>query len=162
MTYTDYSRRRRYMETLLDTYWKRFNSDYLYQLQEHHKYSSKRAGKDRLIVGDVVIIKEDDMLPRGRWKKGIITRLIAGKDGYARGAAIKCIVNNKSTEYERPIQKVIPFELVPDSSLDDNTFDDSSSKTFEPNIIIGTHPLTKVRRRAAIVGEIQRRRENHS
>ena len=176
LTYSDFNRRRRYLESLLDMYWKRFSTDYMYELREQHKYASKKAGKDVLVVGDIVLIKDDDMLPRGRWKQGILTRLIVGKDGRVRGAAVRCIVKGKPVEYERPIQRLIPFEIAPESTPDlevpnipETTAPNPLESSAVPETALPRHsvidrdrPPTRIRRRAAIVGENVRRRENQS
>ena len=120
----------RYLDSLLTKYWKRFSTDYLGELREQHMYSSKKAGKSVLVNGDVVLIKDDDLLPRGRWKKGVVTRLIRGKDDQVRGAVIRCIVNDKQVEYERPVQRLVPFELIPERSCDTIDLHDSNESTL--------------------------------
>ena len=45
------------------------------------------------IVDDMVIIKDDDKLPRLRWKKGVIQELITGRDNNVRGAVVRVIDN---------------------------------------------------------------------
>ena len=100
------------------------------------------------------------MLPRGRWKKGVVTRLIPGRDGQVRGAAIRCIVNGKQVEYERPVQRLVPFELIPerpDCTVDDPTASTISESSNCPDVPTAT---TRVRRRAAVTGEMLRRYTN--
>ena len=63
--------------------------------------------------GDMVIIKDDDNSPRNRWKKGVINELIVGKDSEVRGAIIRvCDKKNKVHTLKRPIQRLIPLELL--------------------------------------------------
>ena len=146
-------------------YWKRFCTDYLNKLREQHIYSSTKPGNPRLLKGDVVIIKDDDLLPRGKWKKGVITQLIQGKDGKIRGAVIKCFIKDKYVEYERPIQRLVPFELVPELNSNDSasipTIDvDSASTSQQDCINLPNEIPIKERRLAAIAGERFRRSTN--
>ena len=109
-----------------------------------------------MVCGDVVLINDDDMIPRSKWKKGVISKLIHGKDGIVRGAVIKCFIKNTHVEYERPIQRLIPFELIPESSAEDTSVPNLKDSPVEIN---DTHKgiAQRPRRRAAVEGEIRRR-----
>ena len=111
--------------------------------------------------------------PRGQWKKGIVIRLITGKDGHVRGAVVKCIVSGKPSEYERPIQRLVPFEIVPDSTTQNSTefqqtevptitkdLDNSDAIHASNTDIKDVCSTTRPRRHAAIIGENERRRTN--
>ena len=37
----------------------------------------------------MVLIKDDDITPRNKWKKGVIDELIKGSDGEVRGATLR-------------------------------------------------------------------------
>ena len=73
--------RLKYLETLLDHYWSRFNIEYMNELRERH-LSNLRGKKDddrELHVGDMVLIK-DDALKRNQWGQGVVEKLIVGND----------------------------------------------------------------------------------
>ena len=102
-------KRRKYLETVLTHFWKRWRDDYLTQLREHHRPSKKEGPTVR--VGDVVSVKEDK-IPRHNWSMARVQRLVTGRDGKVRAAVIK--VHDKRgnlTQMYRPLQKLFPFEL---------------------------------------------------
>ena len=98
----------RYLQSLIDLYWKRFSHEYLTELHQHHINSSKHNYETRckLLLGDVVLIK-DDKFKRNVWKRGRIENLIQGSDGKVRGALLK----TTNDFIKRPIQKIIPLEV---------------------------------------------------
>ncbi len=57
---------------------------------------------------DVVIVVDENKLPRERWKLGHVTELVNGSDGVFRGAKVdKLFDGNKHHEMERSIQKLV-------------------------------------------------------
>ena len=63
-------------------------------LREHQTYNRKKYHSfNKLIVDNMVIIKDDDRLPRLRWKKGVMQELITGRDNNVRGAVVRVIDN---------------------------------------------------------------------
>ena len=56
---------------------------------------------------------KDVNLPRLRWKKGRITKLIKGNDGLVRGVSLDTVVSttNKTQCINRPLQHIIPLQL---------------------------------------------------
>ena len=102
-------KRGKYLETVLTHFWNRWRNDYLTQLREHHRPSQKQGPTVK--VGDVVCIKEDKV-PRQSWKIARVQRLLTGKDGKVRAAAIRVHKEGgKLTEMYRPLQKLFPIEL---------------------------------------------------
>ena len=174
LTYSSFSKKLRYLESLLEMYWRRFNTDYLSELREQHIYNSRKTKKSNVIMkDDVVMIKDDEKQPRGQWKKGIVIRLITGKDGHVRGAVVKCMVSGKPSEYERPIQRLVPFEIIPDSTTQNSTefqqteiptstkdLDNSDAIHASNTDIKDVCSTPRPRRHAAIIGENERRRTN--
>ena len=62
-------------------------------------------------IGDVVIVKGEEK-NRGKWKMGIVERLIVGRDGLFRGAELR--VGTERT-LERAVQHLYPLELSCDT-----------------------------------------------
>ena len=60
-------KRLKYIETILDHFWKRWSSEYLTALREYHTYNKTKNVCNIPQVNDVVIIKEDK-LPRQQWR----------------------------------------------------------------------------------------------
>lgn len=90
-------------------FWKLWSLDYLQQLQVRSKW---RVPTKNIGVGDIVIIKEDN-LPAGKWALGRVQELHPGKDGYVRVVSIK----TKSSLLKRPINKLI---LLPINTAKDD------------------------------------------
>ena len=124
-----FSRRMKHIGELLQHFWKRWRNEYLRGLREYHRNSfSRKVGDNFITVGDVVII-HDENLPRSRWKMGKVLSLIAGKDGFVRGAKLK-VISNKGIPnvVERPLQKLFPLEV---SEAKDQTANERQVKDVE-------------------------------
>ena len=93
---------------------KRFYNEYILALRERHQYDrqSHHPHLQNVSIGDIVLVK-DVNLPRLRWKKGRITKLIKGNDGLVRGVSLDTVVSttNKTQCINRPLQHIIPLEL---------------------------------------------------
>ena len=64
-------------------------------------------------VGDVVLTKDDEPVPRCKGRLGKISQLVVGRDGQVRGAKLKAISKGgQQTTMFRLIQKLVPFEIV--------------------------------------------------
>ena len=106
---------------------------------------------------DMVIIKDDDNLPRNRWKKGVVNELIVGKDSEVRGAIIRvCGKKNKVHTLKRPIQRLIPLELLrEDCEKNERYVVDNDSTVGKQEVT--KSKSTRPRRSAAATGELIRR-----
>ena len=105
--------RYKYLRKILEHYRNRFFKEYLTELHQHHLYTRGKGNYDeycRLLLGDVVLIK-DDSLKQNFWSKGKVEKLIVGKDGEVRGALLKVINNDKVSYINRPVQKIVPLEV---------------------------------------------------
>lgn len=65
--------------------------------------NGKRA---RLKEGDVVLFKGEEK-NRGKWKIGVVSKLIPGRDGIVRAVRLGAV----RSYHERPIQFLYPMEL---------------------------------------------------
>ncbi|GFV76002.1 DUF5641 domain-containing protein [Trichonephila clavipes] len=79
-------------------FWKRWQIDYLNSIQGRTKWKS---GTSNIKIGDVVIIKEDN-LPPSVWPLGKVISTHPGKDGIVRVVTLKI----KKGLYQRPIVKL--------------------------------------------------------
>lgn len=84
-------------------------NEYLRWLRERHnqQHGNKSSAPT---VGEVVIIKSDEK-NRGKWKIGIVGKVIRGIDGVVRGAKIRT-----GTSVERAVQHLFPLELSCDKT----------------------------------------------
>ena len=98
---------------------------------------------------------KDVNLPRLRWKKGRITKLIKGNDVLVRGVPLDTIVSitNKTQCINRPLQHIIPLDLKgtqqsnKNIEIIDNCNSEPAIKSDEP----------RLRRVAAVNADILRR-----
>ena len=99
-----FSLRFKYISKLIDDMWKRWKFEYLTSIRE---YQTNKTDKVTLLPkeGDVVLIHDDG--PRLKWKMGLITEILEGKDHCIRVVRLKT-ENGKTT---RPVTKLYPLEL---------------------------------------------------
>ena len=86
--------------------------------------------KPKLILGDVVIIKENNLKPM-HWKRGRIIELLSGKDAEIRGVKLQSTSPTGKLVYiNRSVQMIMPIEIASASDFNgQNT--DYISKTSE-------------------------------
>ncbi|XP_026317449.1 uncharacterized protein LOC113228388 [Hyposmocoma kahamanoa] len=89
--------------------WQRWSNEYLHQLQTKSKWLKP---KENLSVGDLVILKEDN-IPAGKWAMARVTDLHPGADGYVRVVTIQ----TQNSTLKRPITKLAPLPKRESSNL---------------------------------------------
>lgn len=102
-------RRWSYVQALMQGFWKRWTTEYLPQLQVRGKWTAKSTN---LKIGDLVIIKEDMVVP-GRWKMGRVLQTHPGSDGTVRVVTLR---TSNGNEMKRPVVKLcrLPIEAEND------------------------------------------------
>ena len=111
-TMNSLTRRAKYLSSLLDHYWKKWRIDYLTNIRELHRSSSKtqRGIMDLITEGNIVVVQDD--LPRTLWSLGKVESLIKGKDKQVRGAVVRTkLRGKKELLLKRPINKLYPIEV---------------------------------------------------
>ena len=88
-------------QQIVQHFWRRWSSEYLTSLQQRFKWTSKRAD---LQVGDLVIVKEDN-LPPNKWKMGRVILVHPGEDALVRVVTVK----TGTGEVKRPVVKLCPI-----------------------------------------------------
>ena len=89
----------------------------MFALRERHVHNVNSSGNIMIKKGDVVLV-HDDILPRLKWKLGLVTEVYVGADGLVRSAEVKIgkVLTN------RPISKLYPLEVTAqDTVLTDHT-----------------------------------------
>ena len=104
-------KRHKYIQSLIDHFWKRWSNEYLVELREHHKKFKNTKCLPAPRLNDVVLIK-DDNLKRSDWKMVKITELIRSKDNNIRAAKLDTRSNGKLVHICRPINKLFPLEIT--------------------------------------------------
>ena len=83
----DLRKRAKYLKQCKDALWRRWRNEYMRALRERHdlRHHGKTA---KIQQGDVVLIKGDEK-NRGKWKIGVVTKLIPGRDGVVRAVELR-------------------------------------------------------------------------
>ena len=123
-------KRARYLKRYKEAVWKHWTGEYVRSLRERH--TIKHSGEERhLNVDEVLLIKSEDK-NRGKWKIGVVTDLIKGRDGIVRAAKLRvgasCI--------ERAVRHLFPLELSCDrrrDGMDDPTQLHAEAPVFRPS-----------------------------
>lgn len=111
-------RRWKYIQYLMQTFWKRWENEYLPQCQVRGRWLSKTRP---LKINDVVIIKGESTHPT-RWKLGRVIKLHPGRDDIIRVVTLKTA---NGTELCRPIVKLCRLPIQEDE-------DDVETTEFQP------------------------------
>ena len=100
LSYRSFSLLRRWhlCQALVRHFWKRWSAEYLTSLQ---KFSKWHRPSKNLAVGDVVVLREDGMVPT-KWPIARIVGVHTGKDGVVRVATVK----TPTGTYTRPATKL--------------------------------------------------------
>ena len=107
----DITRRVKHLNIILSHFWKRWRREYLSELRDAHRSSSKGHTGDRSPnVGDIVVF-HDDNHPRLMWKLGKVEGLLEGHDGIVRGALVRVHSRMGSVVLKRPVQLLYPLEI---------------------------------------------------
>lgn len=89
------------IKTILSTYWKRWQDEYLHTLQTRQKWNTdSRPVRE----GEVVLIMRDNSPPL-HWPLGIVHKIFFGDDGRVRVA----LVRTKTGTLKRPIIRLCPL-----------------------------------------------------
>ena len=110
------TKRMKHLSCTLNQFWSRWQREYLLELRENHRYGRRRTGNERIRVGDVVVLHNEDK-HRGFWKLGLVEKLLTGLDGKPRGAVVHVHQRgNSTTLLRRPVQRLYPIAVGPPNS----------------------------------------------
>lgn len=101
-----YRRRWRYIQYLVDRFWRRWTKEYLPSIQHRRKWI---ADSPNAHVGDIVLIM-DELTHRNQWPMGRIVRLHVGRDAKVRS----CDVKTQKGHCTRPVTKLCLLESCDD------------------------------------------------
>ena len=102
-------------------------------------------------LGDVVLIRDDNYLPRQKWRLGKVEELVVGIDGNIRGAKLKVASKTgETTICHSPVQKLVPFEIV------DNERSADTDKHDKGVIVLSKRPTRKAAKEGGIIKTIER------
>jgi len=93
----------RQVQSLADSFWKRWRQEYLTTLQPRRKWTEN---KPNLQEGDVVLLK-DCQEKRNEWPVGLVTKAFPSSDSRVRKVMVKTTKEGTVKEYLRPISDVV-------------------------------------------------------
>ena len=93
----------KYVQSLADTFWKRWRTEYLQTLQQRRKW---KTDEPNLKTGDVILLKEKGVY-RNSWPLGRVIKVFPSQDGKVRKVEVKVVQGDKSTFFMRPISKLV-------------------------------------------------------
>ena len=85
-----------YLQNLLSYYWKHFEKDYLSELREHQLNNKRKYNMNQsLKLNHMVLIKYKVLLPRNQWRRGVVHKLVVGRDNKVKDAILRVMSNGK-------------------------------------------------------------------
>lgn len=93
----------KYVQSLADTFWKRWRSEFLVLLQKRRKWLFDTVN---LKQGDVVLLK-DKKVHRNDWPLGVIERVFESEDNKVRKVEVRVSQNGRPKTFLRPISELI-------------------------------------------------------
>lgn len=102
-----YNSQWRYVQTLADEFWRKWEREYLSALQVRRKWMSDEPS---LKEGIVVLLEESDG-PRNHWQIARVTRTFSSADGHVHEVEVRVVRGDTVSHYVRPIHKLVPLVL---------------------------------------------------
>ncbi|XP_038119971.1 uncharacterized protein LOC119770011 [Culex quinquefasciatus] len=93
----------KHLQAMRDHFWKRWSTEYLTQLQNRAKWSTRTPNVKE---GMVVLLREDNLPPQ-TWKLAVIIKTHPGEDGAVRVVDLKAA----DSSFRRPISKISPLPI---------------------------------------------------
>ena len=97
-----FRRRWRYVQHLVEMFWRRYIREYIPMLQKRVKWTKEKRS---LREGDLVMMM-DENAPRKQWHKALVIEAREGRDGKVRSV----ILRSRGNLFTRPVTKVVPLE----------------------------------------------------
>ena len=107
---TDVNQPYRYLQSLIEHFWRRQSDEYLKELREQQRIISRTKIFREAHVNDVVLLN-NDKTPRSQWKTKKILELIKSNDIRLHGAIVMPKKNGTEHLIKRPLNRSYPLEL---------------------------------------------------
>ena len=116
---------------MLNHFWKQWSKEYLLELRDAHRQRNISKTSAPVKIGDIVLVHDQDH-PRGFLKVAQVDKLITGRDGLIRGAALRLpSKNGQQTTLQRPLQLIYPLEITQSECHPVNGSDESNATRQE-------------------------------
>ncbi|CAB4040866.1 E3 ubiquitin- ligase DZIP3, partial [Paramuricea clavata] len=144
----DLNKRVRYLNDIIEQFWRRWRNEYLVELRNAHKSPKKTVEKSSVEVGDIVLV-HDENHSHSFWRIGRIKELVnSTADGKSRGAVVRVMSKKgKVTTLRRPLQLFFPMEINCKLAKDEVQLEQKNGAQESTE-------SERPRRRAAITGEL--------
>ena len=142
------------MQKVVESFWLMWHREHLDGLREIR--SCRKVGKEASEIRecDVVVI-EEDVVPRHRWRLGVVVELLKGSDGYVRGAKVK--VGKTKNIIRRPVNRLYLTEVRWSDPREQNLSHTKDTINDKINLQDNSKRTSRPRRDAAVAGELHRR-----
>ena len=118
----DHRQRLKFMQEIVNNFWKRWYREVFPGLVVEPKWHTE---KRNLVVGDVVLVQDSNEL-RGEWKMGLVSKIKESRDGRVRNVEVMYKRGETKITITRPAQRLIV--LVPNELETQEDQDTSASK----------------------------------
>ena len=93
----------KHVQVLADQFWKRWQSEYLHNLQKRQKWQHEHKN---LVIGDIVLMSDKEC-KRNQWSMGTVDKVFPSADGLVRSVSVRTIKDLKPVNYTRPVTKLV-------------------------------------------------------
>ena len=134
------SKKVRYLDRIMAHFWKRWRSEYLFELRDCHCYNSgtQSASQQKLNQGEVALL-HDEKNPRIFWKIARIEKLLSRSNNRIRGAVIRVPSKSSTTILRRPLKCLYPLEISCEDVCDPETAEEKGTEVVEtPTVEVST------------------------
>ena len=142
------------VQKFVESFWLMWHREYLGGLREVRSCRKVGKGRSEIRVGDVVVI-EEDIVPRHRWRLGLVVELLEDSDSYVRGAKVK--VGKTKNIIRRPVNRLYPTEVRWSDPREQNLSHAKDTINDKINVQDNSKRTSRPRRNAAVAGELHRR-----
>ena len=93
----------KHVQVLADQFWKRWQSEYLHNLQKRQKWQHEHKN---LAIGDIVLMSDKEC-KRNQWSMGTVDKVFPSADGLVRSVSVRTIKDLKPVNYTGPVTKLV-------------------------------------------------------
>ncbi|KAK3099229.1 hypothetical protein FSP39_001287 [Pinctada imbricata] len=93
------------VQGLANTFWSRWKSEYLHNLQPRRKWQSDEPS---ICEGDIVLLN-DSSCARNQWPMSIVLKTFPSEDNRVRKVLLRAVKDGKTSLFTRPVTQIVPL-----------------------------------------------------